>query len=99
MSHQYSSHLSSTVVTSTVINETQDEKEFETPNCFFHSLNYYLLLGLLPQVTPCMRRLNYDMMNCYNEAGLNPDLFSPEGSRMNGAIIGDNREIAAMYCE
>ncbi|KAL4220840.1 hypothetical protein ACF0H5_019108 [Mactra antiquata] len=54
--------------------------------------------GLMPKVTPCMQRLNYDMMKCYEEAGLNADLFSPRGSRMEGAIIGDNREVARMFC-
>lgn len=45
-----------------------------------------------------MQRLNYDMMQCYDEAGLNADLFSPSGSRMEGAVIGDNREVARMFC-
>lgn len=52
----------------------------------------------MPTVTPCMQTLNYDMMQCYVEAGLNPELFSPRGSRMEGAIIGDNREVARMFC-
>ncbi|XP_060578882.1 uncharacterized protein LOC132735878 [Ruditapes philippinarum] len=54
--------------------------------------------GLMPKVTPCMQRLNFDMMQCYKEAGLNPDLFSPRCSRIEGAIIGDNREVARMFC-
>ncbi|XP_045161155.2 uncharacterized protein LOC123526175 [Mercenaria mercenaria] len=54
--------------------------------------------GLMPKVTPCMQRLNYDMMQCYEEAGLNAELFSPRGSRMEGAVIGDNREVARMFC-
>lgn len=54
--------------------------------------------GLMPKVTPCMQRLSFDMMQCFEEAGLNAELFSPRGSRMEGAIIGDNREIARMFC-
>ena len=63
-------------------------------------LSFYRLfrLGLMPKVTPCMQRLAYDMMQCYREVGLNPDMFSPRGSRMEGAIIGDNREVAKMFC-
>ncbi|WAR14528.1 hypothetical protein MAR_004633 [Mya arenaria] len=55
--------------------------------------------GLMPEVTPCMQRLNYDLLQCVPEVGLNPDLYTGRGSRMEGAIIGDNREVARMFCD
>jgi len=65
--------------------------------CHFN-VPVFATTGLMPKVTPCMQRLNYDMMQCVSEVGLNPDLYSGRGSRLEGAIIGDNRETARMFC-
>ncbi|KAK3577918.1 hypothetical protein CHS0354_015468 [Potamilus streckersoni] len=57
-----------------------------------------LRLSPLPAPSPCMSELNNNMRQCYSQVGLNPDLFTPSGSQMTGAVIGENREIAGKFC-
>ncbi|KAH3822353.1 hypothetical protein DPMN_124130 [Dreissena polymorpha] len=55
--------------------------------------------GLMPKLTPCTQRLNFDLTQCITEVDLDLDLYSPRGARIEGAIIGDNQEIAKMFCD
>ncbi|KAK3577917.1 hypothetical protein CHS0354_015467 [Potamilus streckersoni] len=48
--------------------------------------------------TPCLPDINNAMQICFSKVGLNPDLFDSYVTKFPDAVIGENEEMAHLFC-
>ncbi|KAL3860988.1 hypothetical protein ACJMK2_007081, partial [Sinanodonta woodiana] len=47
---------------------------------------------------PCLSDINDAMRNCFSQAGLNPDLFKSNETKLTDVITGANEEMVYLFC-